>query len=306
MTKTINRQAEVAAEHFLGELDDSADGNTRTVNYQILTRPFKSTRFVAKLANRIFHIPLFVLKKGMSDYLGKQSMTDSTLLSDTSRISEKISKLETEHPKLLEEKTYEMMKLVDRLKSELMAEINKDSSPLGGAEEIKPKWLKDKRQSLKKLNLGSGSHIMDGYINIDHREIEGVDLVADIRKLPLKNGSIDEIYLAHVVEHFTEYEMKTMLRHWYDLLGKGGIIKIVVPDIESMVLGFSRGDISWERLRLVILGGQDYNSDYHFNVFSEAYLTSLIKAVLPEAKVSTIAASRKNGEALELDIEIEK
>ena len=44
---------------------------------------------------------------------------------------------------------------------------------------------------MKKLNLGCGNDIRQGYINLDVAELDGVDVVWDVNKLPLPFGKGD-------------------------------------------------------------------------------------------------------------------
>lgn len=277
----------------------------------IKTRPFAGKRLRSRFMNILSRLPLAVLKRSTAEYFLYRKYIDAKIVEELAQLKDSSSSLEgildTKLNAKLDAKVYEMMKLTDALKSELMAEINKDVSPLGIVEDIKPKVLNENRVSkLKKLNLGSGSHILEDYVNVDHREIKGVDLVADIRHLPFEDGTMEEIFLSHVFEHFTELQARDMVKYWYGLLKTGGMLRIIVPDIENMVLRFADGSISWDRLRKVVLGGQDYNSDYHFNMFSEKYLKELLTSCASDAKVSVVASARPNGEALELEIHLKK
>jgi SAM-dependent methyltransferase len=60
--------------------------------------------------------------------------------------------------------------------------------------------------SLKKLNLGSGTDIKKGYLNIDFLKIKGVDVVHNLNKYPypFKDDTFDEIYASHVLEHLDD------------------------------------------------------------------------------------------------------
>jgi SAM-dependent methyltransferase len=61
-------------------------------------------------------------------------------------------------------------------------------------------------KDLKKLHLGCGRDILQGWINLDAVPLEGVDVVANLdecrtTKLPFWNDSIDEFLANHVIEH---------------------------------------------------------------------------------------------------------
>jgi len=74
-----------------------------------------------------------------------------------------------------------------------------------------------------KLHLGCGDKHIDGFINVDVRHLDGVDLVEDIKELTsFKKNSVDVIYVSHVLEHFGRNEYMSILKKWYDLLKDGG------------------------------------------------------------------------------------
>jgi SAM-dependent methyltransferase len=61
----------------------------------------------------------------------------------------------------------------------------------------------------RRLHLGCGRDIREGWINLDSRWLPGVNLLADLddcRKtpLPLSDNSIDEFFGSHVLEHLRD------------------------------------------------------------------------------------------------------
>jgi SAM-dependent methyltransferase len=86
---------------------------------------------------------------------------------------------------------------------------------------------------MKKLNLGSGTDIKDGWINLDKFKLPGVDVVHDLGTLPLpfKDGEFDEILCQDILEHL-DYVM--LMKELYRILKTGGRLKIRVPHFTSV------------------------------------------------------------------------
>lgn len=81
-----------------------------------------------------------------------------------------------------------------------------------------------------KLNLACCDSLKEGYLNVDlNKDLPGV-FPADARYLPFKDGSIEEIYASHFLEHLEIGDIKPCLLEWKRVLKKNGIIEVVVPD----------------------------------------------------------------------------
>ena len=79
-----------------------------------------------------------------------------------------------------------------------------------------------------KLNLGCGGEIMKGYINCDFVKLPGIDKVINLeKKLPLKNNSVDEIIIFHVLEHINN--LMQLMDEFGRVCKPGAKIKIKVP-----------------------------------------------------------------------------
>lgn len=65
--------------------------------------------------------------------------------------------------------------------------------------------------------------------------------VGDIRKgLPLPLGSCDGVYCSHVLEHLSYQDFSIALENTYKLLRKGGVFRLVMPDLEHFILEYQK------------------------------------------------------------------
>ncbi len=122
----------------------------------------------------------------------------------------------------------------------------------------------------QKLNLGCGPNAPPGWVNVDgswnawfaHHphlrkilEIVGLinptnrgaqwnvkPLVHDLRKpLPFKDNTFSAVYASHLLEHLYFVEAQRLLSECRRIAKPGGIIRIVVPDLRSMVSNYVQG-----------------------------------------------------------------
>lgn len=153
-----------------------------------------------------------------------------------------------------------------------------------------------------RLNLGCGHLPIDGFVNVDGRELPGVDVIAAVDRLPVEPGEVREIHSAHLLEHFPAEQLeRQLLPYWRSLLQPGGTFRAIVPDAAAMISAFSQGRIPYPQLREVFFGGQEYDGDFHFNMFTEDTLTDLLKANGFD-DVTVEARGRPNGDCLELQV----
>jgi len=80
-----------------------------------------------------------------------------------------------------------------------------------------------------KLNIGCGYDIKEGYINIDMKKGDGVDIVLDLNDctLPFDDDSVDEILMFHVLEHIID--RYKFINECHRVLKPGGFIFIKLP-----------------------------------------------------------------------------
>ena len=115
-----------------------------------------------------------------------------------------------------------------------------------------------------KLHLGCGTKHLEGYVNVDVRELPGVDVVDEVDSLgKFENNSADLIYACHVLEHFGRLEYMMVLRTWYSVLKVGGMLRVAVPDIEQTIAHYNKHH-NLKHLRGLFWGGQTYSKNYHY------------------------------------------
>ena len=122
-------------------------------------------------------------------------------------------------------------------------------------------------EGLLRLHLGCGDCAPSGWVNVDTAlgarlyRIPGMrrlgralglfrldwptDLfLCDLRKpFPWPDVSAREIYSSHLREHLTRDEGRRFLRECNRVLAPGGVLRIVVPDLEALVDGYREGKL---------------------------------------------------------------
>jgi len=85
-----------------------------------------------------------------------------------------------------------------------------------------------------KLNFGCGLRFASGWINIDfhseHAEVQRVNL---LQRWPFPDNHFEAVYSSHTLEHFSLPVGESLLRECWRVAKPGGILRIVVPDLEN-------------------------------------------------------------------------
>lgn len=101
------------------------------------------------------------------------------------------------------------------------------------------RWHEPEARNIKafefdKINLGCGDNPLEGYLNIDRQQKDGVDLVWDIRAgLPFPDDSLDEVRATHMLEDLSGEERIPAFEEIHRVLRPEGIFAFEVPHRES-------------------------------------------------------------------------
>lgn len=84
-----------------------------------------------------------------------------------------------------------------------------------------------------------------------------------VKGLPIANGTCDALYSSHIIEHLSLADCRTALRNSFRYLKEGGVMRVVLPDLEQMARAYIQsldaGDssASIRFVRNTILGKQE-------------------------------------------------
>jgi len=204
----------------------------------------------------------------------------------------------------LQNNVRDLTQRLETVRSELLYEFR-----YGRRDEAKPESTEiailspEKLKNSVRLNLGCGHVPLPGFVNVDMRELPGVDIIAPIGDVPIERGSVTEIFSSHLLEHFPQEELRrNLLPYWGSLLMPEGIFRAVVPDGEAMLAKAADGSYAFDDFREVLFGSQDYTGDFHYNMFTPDSLSELLREA-GFRDIAVPARARKYGRCYEFEIQ---
>ncbi|MDO8641772.1 MAG: methyltransferase domain-containing protein [Nitrosarchaeum sp.] len=135
-----------------------------------------------------------------------------------------------------------------------------------------------------KLHLGCGKRFIPGFTHIDAVEFPHVDVVSSVDRLPMvADNTCDVVYSCHVLEHFHRKIIVDVLKEWLRVLKPGGILRISVPDMQSLLEVYQEtGNL------LLILGPIFGRCDYLYNFHYTGFDFQTLKQILELAGAKNI------------------
>ena len=144
-----------------------------------------------------------------------------------------------------------------------------------------------KVETMIKLHLGCGPRYIPGFIHVDLADFPHIDHKHDISDLPMFNdNSVDLIYCSHALEYFDRIEALRVLKEWYRVLKKNGVLRIAVPDFRAIVKVYQKyEDLEHQGIlgplygRMVVNTGDGEKILYHKTVYDFDSLKKLLESV---------------------------
>lgn len=143
--------------------------------------------------------------------------------------------------------------------------------------ELFPPKLPTNKDKKVYIHLGCGPINAPGFINVDiipYSHVHYIQHVEDLSMFP--ENYADLIYASHVLEHISHNKISDVLREWYRVLKKDGILRISVPDFDKLIDVYLNEEKDIKTIIGPLMGGQDNPYNFHKSVFNEKYLKELL------------------------------
>lgn len=92
-----------------------------------------------------------------------------------------------------------------------------------------------KTNGLKMLQIGSGQHIKNGWLNSDINPLNGAIYLDATKRFPFDDCIFDYVYSEHMIEHISFPEGLKMLSECCRILKPEGIIRLATPDLLFLI-----------------------------------------------------------------------
>ena len=128
-----------------------------------------------------------------------------------------------------------------------------------------------------KLHLGCGERFIPGWTHVDAIDHEHIDFVTSLDDLHfIPSNSVEIIYASHVLEHFCRSSVRKVLHEWHRTLQPRGCLRLAVPDFRVLANLY----IMYQNIEIIkgpICGRQDHKYNFHYNIFDEESLITLLR-----------------------------
>jgi hypothetical protein len=132
-----------------------------------------------------------------------------------------------------------------------------------------------------KLYVGSRNYKPDGYVTVDIDPANKPDIVADITNMTsVAEASCDEVVAGHVLEHIEWPDSFAAIAEFARVLKPGGVVKIAVPDMASLMRMLLSGESAFHVMGLIYgLGGRVNTFERHRYGFTPGMLADILETL---------------------------
>jgi len=120
-----------------------------------------------------------------------------------------------------------------------------------------------------KRNFGDEWHHIDC---VDHPHV----ISNDVTNLPYDDNTCDLIYASHLLEYFDRREAVDVLGEWHRVLKEGGVLRLAVPNFNTLALLYSTERIGLSQVLGPLYGKLNDPPIYHKTTYDFASLKNLL------------------------------
>lgn len=135
------------------------------------------------------------------------------------------------------------------------------------------------KNKIKKLQLGCGQNLIDGFFNTDINTKNGAYYVDATKPLPFFNNTFHYIFSEHNFEHLSYTEGKKLLGECYRVLRPKGVIRITMPCLEFLIDIYNNIEkpenkeyLKWHFERYAKEQFEDFGEDYPAALFVNNFM----------------------------------
>lgn len=120
------------------------------------------------------------------------------------------------------------------------------------------------------LNIGCGRRYHRDWVNLDLESIDAEIIPHDVtRGVPFEQSQFDAVYHSHILEHLKPEQGKELINECFRVLKPGGILRIVVPDLERIArLYLATHERAWAR---------DEDAEFNYNWMKLELLDQMVR-----------------------------
>jgi predicted SAM-dependent methyltransferase len=133
------------------------------------------------------------------------------------------------------------------------------------------------QNQIRKLHIGCGFNMIDGWLNSDYQPYPTDTLRLDATQtFPIEDNQFDYIFSEHMIEHLEYAGGSSMLKESFRVLRKDGTIRVSTPDL-PFLLDLYRSDKSEQQIAYIkwatdnFVPDTDYKDVFVINNFVRAW-----------------------------------
>jgi predicted SAM-dependent methyltransferase len=125
----------------------------------------------------------------------------------------------------------------------------------------------------KKLHIGCGDHLIEGWLNCDLLDawqiMRGVPIypLDATKPFPFANDTFDTVFSEHMIEHVSYDEGSRMLAECHRVLKPGHFIRVTTPDLKFLVALYAAEKTEFQKQYIKWASDKFLDSRYPVDIF---------------------------------------